>query len=928
MKIYKLKFSGATIDSSIEKVKTMETELSELKTQVDDLSTNAVLIPGYGDKSVQMSGNIAGTMGYYYSHINFTESGGEIYLTDTRVLPIAGAGTVDASFTTPAYSKGERICIVNGSKYTNGHNGVTAVVEAVEHNKLIFTGNLGFGPEDMVAALEEKPITIDDFTIFTIEKPGIGIIPVRDHAFAIGENTEALGLASSAEGKETKAIGNYGHTEGRNTIAYYAAHAEGGMRTGYDVKTLFFEEAELPAEELREENTEYYTTAKTSDITSIEAFVNGVTPDSANYASYKFKENGVKPASSSNNPLSKADDRPSVIFTEARGNESHAEGASTFAGGAFSHTEGTYTRAFGQAGHAEGYYTRSLGTGAHAEGNRTLALGGYSHAEGAFTEALWQSSHAEGVGSKAESQGTHAEGMYTKASGLGSHAEGGYTTIPSTVQYGHAEGFLTEIGAGAHYQHVQGKANIPMDKSYAHVVGWGETVSNAETQLPEIVQRKNIHTLKTTGEAWYAGDVYVGDEATKEKLVRQSQFDSAITTLADELETTSTSLNNKITTDIATVTETMPPLKHGAATNSTKHANGYVGTRTLKLAEVLKTQDNPVKYVLKVPKSYFTVGADNKLTPDPTTSTLFKNIAVIINGAVYCPHPKITAAVTITGYTVDDNYVTLSYNNSFGFETTTYTWDASKSFVILNHQSTDFSAITETAENSLGTIGIYAFSEGLRDAAIGNFSHAEGTDAITLGAAAHAEGNTTIASGQNAHAEGSTTFASGSAAHSEGYKTTAAGYCTHAEGLSTVAIGPQAHSEGHTTAANGAYSHTEGYLTKTAASANGAHAGGYGSEANKTGAFAHGCYVKATAAYQTVFGKYNDTTNGSKYVQVVGWGESTTTPRNIYTLDTSGNANFAGNLSISGNTLKVGNTTITETQLQKLLNLLDTIETE
>ena len=73
-----------------------------------------------------------------------------------------------------------------------------------------------------------------------------------------------------------------------------------------------------------------------------------------------------------------------------------------------------------------------------------------------------------------------------------------------------------------------------------------------------------------------------------------------------------------------------------------------------------------------------------------------------------------------------------------------------------------------------------------------------------------------------------------------------------------------------------------------------------------------GCKAHGT---QRAFGKYNVPDTEGKYVDIVGWGTSTT-PKNIYTLDTSGNASFSGDVtatvngkSISLNTLntKIGN---------------------
>ena len=58
-----------------------------------------------------------------------------------------------------------------------------------------------------------------------------------------------------------------------------------------------------------------------------------------------------------------------------------------------------------------------------------------------------------------------------------------------------------------------------------------------------------------------------------------------------------------------------------------------------------------------------------------------------------------------------------------------------------------------------------------------------------------------------------------------------------------------------------------------------------------------GCKAHGT---QRVFGKYNVLDETGTYVDIVGWGESSTTPKNIYTLDTAGNAKFAGSLTAGG----------------------------
>lgn len=126
---------------------------------------------------------------------------------------------------------------------------------------------------------------------------------------------------------------------------------------------------------------------------------------------------------------------------------------------------------------------KATGDYALAEGVNTIADGEYSHTEGASTQAMNSYAHAEGASTKALGRQSHSEGNYTQAVGDSSHAEGNNT-----------------ISVGQN-QHVQGKYNIA-DPNVAHIVGNGQSggVSNA-------------HTLDWNGNAWFAGDVYVGSTA-------------------------------------------------------------------------------------------------------------------------------------------------------------------------------------------------------------------------------------------------------------------------------------------------------------------------------------------------------------------------------------------------------------------------------
>ena len=120
---------------------------------------------------------------------------------------------------------------------------------------------------------------------------------------------------------------------------------------------------------------------------------------------------------------------------------------------------------------------------AHAEGRGTVASGSYSHAEGHETTADGISSHAEGCKTTTLGDYSHAEGFGTTAGGPHSHAEGRGTV------------------AAASSQHVQGEYNVEdKEGQYMHIVGRGFSDSD----------RRNIHTIDTQGNAWFAGTIYVG----------------------------------------------------------------------------------------------------------------------------------------------------------------------------------------------------------------------------------------------------------------------------------------------------------------------------------------------------------------------------------------------------------------------------------
>jgi len=131
-------------------------------------------------------------------------------------------------------------------------------------------------------------------------------------------------------------------------------------------------------------------------------------------------------------------------------------------------------------------------------------------------------------------------------------------------------------------------------------------------------------------------------------------------------------------------------------------------------------------------------------------------------------------------------------------------------------------------------------------------------------------------------------------------------------GLRSVAVGNNAAATGNYSGAIGNY---------TVAGGNGAVAVGNKSEASGNNSFASGEQTIANHRSQVAFGEYNiqdpntTYTGRGTYAEIVGNGTSNSARSNARTLDWNGNEWIAGNLTL-------GNTTLTEAQLQALLALI------
>lgn len=196
---------------------------------------------------------------------------------------------------------------------------------------------------------------------------------------------------------------------------------------------------------------------------------------------------------------------------DGKANSSHNHSASNI-------TSGVLAIERGGTGNYNGYIQigalsgSTVGALATAEGRNTTASGSYSHAEGNYTEATGSSSHAEGQTTTASGTASHAEGENTTASGSCSHAEG--------------EGTI----ASSKNQHVQGKYNKEdSSETYAHILGNGTGLSSSS--------RSNAHTIDWQGNAWFAGNVYIGGTSQSDAalLVSSTELSTAMNTLREEI---------------------------------------------------------------------------------------------------------------------------------------------------------------------------------------------------------------------------------------------------------------------------------------------------------------------------------------------------------------------------------------------------------
>lgn len=158
----------------------------------------------------------------------------------------------------------------------------------------------------------------------------------------------------------------------------------------------------------------------------------------------------------------------------------------------------------------------------------------------------------------------------------------------------------------------------------------------------------------------------------------------------------------------------------------------------------------------------------------------------------------------------------------------------------------------------------------------------------TVGYDSVAIGRDCVASTDYCVAIGDTVSATNFGAFAVGTDNTASGIYSYAEGYQTSAGGYSSHTEGAYTETTGDYTHAEGLGTV------------------------------ASVTAQHVQGSYNIKDTESKYLHIVGNGETDTSRANAHTIDKQGNGWFAGDVYVGGTNQDDGNKVLTYDKLTKI----------
>lgn len=406
-------------------------------------------------------------------------------------------------------------------------------------------------------------------------------------------------------------------------------------------------------------------------------------------------------------------------------------------------------------------YTAQNGAEIFNDYLNNIAIGSCSHAEGVRTVATNIAAHAEGGGAIASGMQSHAEGLATTAGAANSHAEGN-----NTIASGEA-------------QHVQGKYNIEdTENKYAHIVG------NGAYNI-----RSNAHTLDWNGNAWFAGDVYVGGTSQNDA----SKLGEKDWNVNDEANPAY--IKNRPFYSPGEYEE-VEILKDGVAYDLTALFGAYVVMEcpTLENKHTYRFIFNGQEYIRTSAMNkngYIGVGDISYINNGTWEDGKDPFYLEFYGGScfIYLKDSKLNSTISI-------------------YETKEIIYSIDKKY-IEKHLAGNKADQEYIYEDKFYTSQINAeYFNDASNIAIGENSHAEGKASVALGEYSHAEGYSSRAIGRSSHAgAGGEAIGDYSFAHNS---STASGIDSVAFGSLNEAYGRSSFVEGSHSIANGGYQHVQG----------------------------------------------------------------------------------------------------------------------
>ena len=203
-----------------------------------------------------------------------------------------------------------------------------------------------------------------------------------------------------------------------------------------------------------------------------------------------------------------------------------------------------------------------------------------------------------------------------------------------------------------------------------------------------------------------------------------------------------------------------------------------------------------------------------------------------------------------------------------------------------------------------------------------NFQYGEGADSVVQRTSVETqEGAQSTAEGTGAFSTGRWNRASADCAVAMNYNNDVSGKWSFACGYGNNVPGQGAFVCGAKNKVDGMVAMATG--TSCTATGRYSFVGGNNSEAAHESSFVFGHYLKSTNAYTTAFGKFNDYSNG-KNIFVVGFGKDENNRGNVLAVNRDGILEIKPSYIApvgSEARLKLGNTTIAESQLKELLEI-------